>query len=204
MHRFLFVTRAITAQVHRYLVDTLASWHFGPFDPLGPLGCIDNSHDVWLLNINWHRRSITKTLSYSYYRPQWNCGKVMFLHLSVILFIGGSLSRGWEGSVQGEGSLFRWVSVQGVSIQRHLYPGALCPGVSIWGVSIQGHLCRGGLCPAGSLFWGSLFRGSLSGGFCLGRSLSGDPSCGYVRVVSILLECILVATYVIMSSCTSI
>ena len=31
-----------------------------------------------------------------FYRPQRSCGKVMFLHLSVILFTGGSLSgRPW-------------------------------------------------------------------------------------------------------------
>ena len=29
-----------------------------------------------------------------FYRPQRTCGKVMFLHLCVILFTGGSLSRG--------------------------------------------------------------------------------------------------------------
>ena len=29
-----------------------------------------------------------------FYRPQQSCGKVMFLHQSVILFTGGSLSRG--------------------------------------------------------------------------------------------------------------
>ena len=35
-----------------------------------------------------------------FYRPQRTCGKVMFLHLCVILFTGGSLSRGV--SVKGE------------------------------------------------------------------------------------------------------
>ena len=45
-----------------------------------------------------------------------SCGKVMFLHLSVILFTGGSLSRGvsvW-GSLS-RGSLSVGVSVQGLS-----------------------------------------------------------------------------------------
>ena len=41
-----------------------------------------------------------------------SCDKVMFLHLSVILFMGGSLSRG--------GGLCRGVSVQGVSVQGGL------------------------------------------------------------------------------------
>ena len=50
------------------------------------------------------------------YRPQRSCGKVMFLHLSVILFIAGF-------SVQG-------VLCLGVSLSR----GCLCPG---W-VSLSG------------------------------------------------------------------
>ena len=52
--------------------------------------------------------------------------KVMFLHLSVILFTGGSV---------------RGVPVQGVSVQGSLCPGDLHPGgvsvqgwVSVWGV----------------------------------------------------------------------
>ena len=49
-----------------------------------------------------------------YYRPQQSCGKVMFLHLSVILFTGGSLSRG-------------------VSVWWTLCPGGLCPGGSLSG-----------------------------------------------------------------------
>ena len=51
-------------------------------------------------------------------------GKVMFLHLWVILFT----RRGWG------------VPVQVVSIE-----GCLCPG----GVSVQGGLCLGGVCPGG-------------------------------------------------------
>ena len=67
------------------------------------------------------------------YRPQRSCGKVMFLHLSVILFTGGF-------SVQG-GSLSRGISVQGVSLSRL--------GVSVWGVSVQGGLCQGDPLPYG-------------------------------------------------------
>ena len=101
----------------------------------------------------------------NYYRLQRSWGKVMFLHLSVILFTGGifypgslcpggwSLSRG-RGLCPGCGSLSKrgsrsrgWVSVQGGSLS-----GGLCPG----GVSVQG---------------GSLSRGvSVQGG-----SLSGRP-----------------------------
>ena len=69
-----------------------------------------------------------------------SCGKVMFLHLSVILFTGGSLSRG-------------------VSVQEWGYlssGGGLCPGV---GVSVQvGVLCPG----VGSLSRGGVFVQGVS------------------------------------------
>ena len=102
-----------------------------------------------------------------------NCGKVMFLHLSVILFTG-------------EWSLSRMVSVHQVSVQ----------GVSFWGLCPGGSLCpgvsaQGGLCPGGSLSWGvsvlgvsvqgvsvqreSLSRGvSVLGVICLGAFRSGN------------------------------
>ena len=86
-----------------------------------------------------------------------SCGKVMFLHLSVILFMGG-------GSVQGSlsgGSLSKRVSVQGGSVSE------------------------GGLCPEGPLL--RVVGLSLSRGLC-----QGNPPNGYVRLVRILLECILV------------
>ena len=98
----------------------------------------------------------------------------------------GSLSKGGvsvqgRGLCPGEGSLSRG----GVSVQ-----GGLCPGegsLSRGGVSVQGR----GLCPG---------EGSLSrGGLC-----QWDPPYGYVRVVRILLECILVnwrITNVIVESC---
>ena len=67
------------------------------------------------------------------YCPQQSFGKVIFLHLSVILFIWGYLSR------------------RGISVQER----CLCRGV---GFSVQeGGLCPGGLCP-----WGSLSRVFLS------------------------------------------
>ena len=134
--------------------------------------------------INHHRnRSTCSCQNYGFYRPQRSCGKVMFLHLSMILFTGRrSLSRGGlfcpvgvsveEVSVQ-EGSLFRGSSVK----------GCLCPGRGslsrgwrgLWGISVQGGLCSGGL-----------------KGLCLEGFLSGRPSYGNVRTVRILLECILV------------
>ena len=77
----------------------------------------------------------------SLYRPtlttarKRSCGKVMFLHLSVILFTRGFLSMG---------SLSTGVSVQGGSLSR---------GVSVQGLSVQWSVCRRE----------SLSRGSLSG-----------------------------------------
>ena len=62
---------------------------------------------------------------------QRSCGKVMFLHLSVILFMGGGSLSVPGVSVQGRVSLSRGVSVQ----------GGLCPG--------RGSLSGGGLCPGG-------------------------------------------------------
>ena len=86
-----------------------------------------------------------------YYRRKQSCGKVMFFHLSVILFRGlypGSLCPGvsvWE-------SLSRRVSVQGVSVQGSL-SRSLCPGgslsreLSVQGVFLSRVLCPGvGLC----------------------------------------------------------
>ena len=65
-----------------------------------------------------------------------SCGKVMFLHLSVILFTGGgnSVQGGLCPGVSVGGSLSKWVSVQ----------GGLCPkGASVQGggsLSIEGAL----------------------------------------------------------------
>ena len=95
-----------------------------------------------------------------------SCGKVMFLHLSVILFTGGgSLSRG--------------------SLSRGLYPSG-----SLYRRG-GGSVSEGGLCPEGPLF--RVVGLSLSRGLCQGNSPNG-----YVRLVRILLECILVTDIVSM------
>ena len=89
----------------------------------------------------------------------------MFLHLFVILFMGG-LCPGRGLCPGGRGSLSRG------------------KGVSVWGV-----LCPGG---RGSLSGG---RGSLSGGVSVqgqGGLCQGDPLYGKERAVRILLECFLV------------
>ena len=118
--------------------------------------------------------------------------KVMFLHLCVILFTGGSLSQHAPQVMTGEGlypgeSLSEGVSVwgslsrgslsQGVSLQdTHfsvcrglsggLCPGGLCSGVFCPGVSVsRGGLCpERGVCPEGSLSAGVSVWGSLSRG----------------------------------------
>ena len=59
-----------------------------------------------------------------YYRSQRSCGKVMFLHLPVILLTGS-----WSLSSRG------------------LCLGGLCPGV----VSVRGGLCPGDLFQGGPL-----------------------------------------------------
>ena len=122
-----------------------------------------------------------------------SCGKVMFLHLSEILFThgvvsvkGGSLSVGLcLGNLCSVGSPSRGFSIQGVSVQV-----SLCPGGSL----SRGSLSRGVLCPEGlsqgrSLSMGvsvkgvsvpeCLSRGSLSKwGLCRERSLSRGFSPG--------------------------
>ena len=112
----------------------------------------------------------------SCYRPQRSCGKVMFLHLSVILFTGGG------------GPLSMGVSVQGVSVQ-----GILSLGGSLSRGLFSGGSLSGGLCPGGSHSRGSLSRGSLlGGGHSPVGSLSGRAPNGNMWAVFILLECILV------------
>ena len=90
---------------------------------------------------------------------------------------------------------------RGVSVPGSLSQGGLCPGP---GGSLSGGLCPGGLCPGGSLsrevsVQGALCPGSLCPGGFLSRGVSvqgslcqGDPPCGYMLVVRILRECILV------------
>ena len=62
------------------------------------------------------------------YRPQRSFSKVMFLHLSVILFTGGSMSGGGglcpERDLCPGGSLSRRGLCPGVSVQGGLYQGA--------------------------------------------------------------------------------
>ena len=90
-------------------------------------------HPIWFAMGGMHPTGML-----SCYHPQFSWGKVMFLHMSVILFMGG-------------------VSVP-----------ACTTGHITWGlsreVSVQGGLCLGGLCPGG-VCWGSLSKGvSIKGG----------------------------------------
>ena len=93
-------------------------------------------------------------LVYNDYRPQTKFVKVMFSQVFVCPHRGlcprvGSLSRG----VSMQGSLFRRVSVQRVSVQG---------GVSVQGVSVQGDLCAGALCSGGSPVQGVFCQGDHS------------------------------------------
>ena len=110
-------------------------------------------------------------------------GKVMFLHLSVILFGGwGVLSRGLcpEGFCPGGSSLSRIgflsrrgsLSRRGVSVQE----GSLCPGGESLSrrVSVQGSLSRGGPCLGGLCPWGGLCPGDS---FCPGGLRPGGGLC---------------------------
>ena len=125
------------------------------------------------------------------YRPQRSRGKVMFLHLCVILFTGGSLCPrgGWvsvqgvsvqAGSLSRVGSLSRGLSVQKVYVQWvcltrgfYVHRGASVQAGSLSReVSVQGGLCPGSLC-AGSL---------CVGGLCPEGLCQGDPhmvTCGW-------------------------
>ena len=78
-------------------------------------------------------------------------GKVMFLHLCVILFMGGGVGVSVPAYITGH--------ITGASLYRgSLSKGGLCPGVSV-----QGSLCPEGVSVHGvSVQRGSLSRGSLS------------------------------------------
>ena len=99
-----------------------------------------------------------------YYRPQRSCGKVIFLHLFVILFTGGLCP--------GRGAL------SGGSLSGGLCPGGLCPrglcpegpclGVSVQGVSFWRYLSEGA----------SLARGSLSKGVSVRETPHHMVICG--------------------------
>ena len=71
------------------------------------------------------------TIIICYYRPQRSCGKVMILHLCVILFGGG-------GSLSQHVPQVTWPG--GVSVPGGLYLGGSLSG----GVSVQGGPCSGG------------------------------------------------------------
>ena len=120
------------------------------------------------------------------YRQQRNVGKVMFLHLSVILFTGGGLCPSIHHRSHDQGGL-----CPGVSLSEGLCPGGSLSG----GVSVQRGLCLGDLCPGG------LCPESLClGGLCLGEGSllwrpfhpRQRPPYGNKWLVCILLECILV------------
>ena len=96
------------------------------------------SHDCFILQTrcaSLHNFLHNFTIQYFYHRPQRSCGKVMFLHLSVILFTGDvSVPACTTGHMTGGlcqgGSLSR----VGVSLSG----GSLCLGeVSVQGGSLS-------------------------------------------------------------------
>ena len=138
-------------------------------------------------------------------------GKVMFLHLCVILFTEGlcpsmhhrshdrgfcvpgsmstrslstgSLSRG--GSLSGGlclGASVQGASVQGDSVWGSLSKGSLSRASLSMVVSVQGVSVQGDLC-LGVSVWESLSRGSLSWGLCLRGGLC--PRGGHCPGVSV-------------------
>ena len=114
--------------------------------------------------------------------------KVMFLHVSVILFTGGG--------VVSQNAL------QVVSQHALQQGGVLSQNALQWGVPALGEcLLPGGLLPGGSAPGGCLLPGVRSGGVCSqGWGACSQGGCGdppgsrwlLLRMVRILLECILV------------
>ena len=98
--------------------------------------------------------TLSESNFFYFYRPERSCGKVMFLHVSVILFTGegASLSQHAPQVTRPRGSLSSpggsWSG--GLCADGGLCPeeGGLCLGGSVWG---GGSLSKGGLCPGGSL-----------------------------------------------------
>ena len=100
-----------------------------------------------------------------YYRRQRSCCKVMFLHLSVILFAvgGGSLCPSMHHACHMTGRYLSDLCVGGCLSRRSLSRGSLS----------RGFLCRRSLC-RGSLCRGSLSKRSLCRGFSVqGVSVQG-------------------------------
>ena len=182
------------SQEKTYLIKSFFS--LLTFNPMVPTGVFKE----FFLKVN-HR----DVLSFITARKR-SCGKVMFLHLSVILFrvslsrgvsVRGCLSRGrrglcWGGGFSVQGSLCLGVSVQGVVSVRGV---VFVQGVSVWEGLCPGGLCSGVrevsigvgvvLCPRESLLSG----GSLSTGWSLSRgSLCGRVSVQVVSVQEVFLS----------------
>ena len=134
------------------------------------------------------------------------------------LYLGISIWQSVQAVLCPVRSLFRRVSVQGVSVQRRLLSRGLCLWVSVQGSLSREGCCLGGLCPwgpylgvsgslsrqisvqsvsvqsghcsEGSLSRKSLSMGSLSrGGCCLGGHWGGSLSGGSLfRGVSVWKE----------------
>ena len=114
------------------------------------------SHDCFILQTRYaslHNFLHNFTIQYFYHRPKRSYGKVMFLHLSVILFTGD-------------------VSVPACTT-GHM-TGGLCPGGSLSrvGVSLSGRVSVQG---GGLSVWGGSLFGGVSVSICLCLHLGRDP-----------------------------
>ena len=159
------------------------------------------SHDCFILQTRYaslHNFLHNFTIQYFYHRPQRSYGKVMFLHLSVILFTGDVSDPACTTGHMTGGVMSRGVSVQGggLSVWEGLCPGwgSLCLGGSLFGgVSVSVCLCPhlgrdppGQTTPPADT---SLGRHPPGRHHALGRH---PPQRPLQRAVRILLECILV------------
>ena len=117
--------------------------------------------------INKYR--LFQSYSLLYYRLQRSWGKVMFLHVCVILFTGGLLSQHALQQVSGGGDI----------------PACIAGGIA---ACLAAGL-PGGVCCRGALLGGSPPGGLFPGG-CL---VETPPRQLLLRAVRILLECILVS-----------
>ena len=116
-------------------------------------------------------------------------GKVIFLHLSVILFIGGwypSMHCRWYPSMPCSRGVLSQHALQVVS-QHPLQWGSALGGL-LWGVCSWGGLLLGGSAPGAVCSGGVCSQGGLLRGDAWWR----PPGRLLLRAVRILLECILV------------
>ena len=153
---------------------------------------------------------VLRTFSRNYYRPQQSWGKVMFLHMSVILFTGGAgipacIAAGLRGGGWYPSKPCRFPGPHPGGKLKGIWLGE-SPGPhprGIWSGGSPGPNPRGklrGIWPGGSSgpHPRGKFRGIWSGGSIPACTEAGPPPPRWLllREVRILLECILVYIFV--------